>query len=93
MIERTARVASRAGLHARPAAAFSSAADQYQDLRITIAPEGAPAYTAVDARSVLSVMNLGVAHGARMTLRSEGQGADAALAHLAGLLETEDDDG
>ena len=46
MPERTATVASRVGLHARPAAIFAEAAGEF-DLDITIAREGEPADEAI----------------------------------------------
>jgi phosphocarrier protein HPr len=83
--ERTVRVASRSGLHARPAALFSEAA----------AALGAPvtvtnaAGTEADAASILGLLTLGVPHGAEVTLRSES--ADA-LDALAAMLERDLDD-
>ncbi|MCT1724157.1 HPr family phosphocarrier protein, partial [Kocuria marina] len=40
MSERIATVASRVGLHARPAAIFAEAAGEYENLEITIRAEG-----------------------------------------------------
>ncbi|ALE75344.1 phosphotransferase [Pseudonocardia sp. EC080610-09] len=82
--ERTAVVASEVGLHARPAAVFARAAKD-TGLPVTIALDGGEP---VDATSVLSVLTLGAGHGQRVTLRAEGDGAAAALDHLAGLLES-----
>ncbi|MEJ8278886.1 HPr family phosphocarrier protein [Pseudonocardia spirodelae] len=82
--ERTAVVASPVGLHARPAALFARAA-KATGLPVTIALDGGDP---VDAASVLSVLTLGAGHGQRVTLRAEGDGAEAALAGLVALLET-----
>ena len=71
MPERTATVASRVGLHARPAAIFAEAAGEF-DLDITIAREGEPADEAMDAASILSLMSLGASHGDVVVLRAEG---------------------
>ena len=90
MPERTATVASRVGLHARPAAIFAEAAGEY-DLDITIAREGEPADEAMDAASILSLMSLGASHGDVVILRAEGPGAEEALDHLVGILETDHD--
>lgn len=84
-VERTAVVASEAGLHARPAAVFARAAKR-TGLRVTIEAGGDP----VDATSVLSVLTLGVGHGRPVTLRADGDGAADALAGLAALLEQPD---
>ena len=91
MSERTATVASRVGLHARPAAIFAEAAGEYENLEITIRSEGEEAEEGMDASSVLSLMSLGAAHGDRVILAAEGEGAAEALAHLAGILETDRD--
>ncbi len=90
MTERNATIASRVGLHARPAAIFAEAAGEY-DLEITIAREGEPADEAMDAASILSLMSLGASHGEVVVLRAEGDGADAALEHLVQILETDHD--
>ena len=58
MTERNATIASRVGLHARPAAIFAEAAGEF-DLEITIARLGEPVDEAMDAASILSLMSLG----------------------------------
>lgn len=88
MPERTATIASRSGLHARPAAIFSEAAGE-SPVEVTIAMAGAPADDALDAASILSLMTLGAAKGDVVVLRAEGDGADAALDSLVTLLETD----
>ena len=88
MPERTATIASRSGLHARPAALFAEAAGE-QPVEVTIAMQGASADDALDAASILSLMTLGAAKGDVVVLRAEGDGADAALDALVALLETD----
>ncbi|MBO1269304.1 HPr family phosphocarrier protein [Arthrobacter cavernae] len=90
MSERTATIASRVGLHARPAAIFAEAAGEL-DLEITIARDGEPADDAMDAASILSLMSLGAAFGDVVVLRAEGAGADQALDSLVKILETDHD--
>ncbi|MGP5163243.1 HPr family phosphocarrier protein [Arthrobacter rhombi] len=90
MAERTATIASRVGLHARPAAIFAEAAGEL-DLEVTIALPGETADEAMDASSILSLMGLGAEHGTTVVLRAEGAGADAALDRLVGILETDHD--
>ncbi|MCL3859956.1 HPr family phosphocarrier protein [Actinotalea sp. K2] len=85
MPHRTVAVASRVGLHARPAALFSQAAAA-SGLPVTIAHGDRPP---VDASSVLMVMTLGAKHGAEVTIAAEGDGADEVLDRLAELLETD----
>jgi phosphocarrier protein HPr len=81
--ERRVTIASKVGLHARPAALFVKAAAE-QPVRVTIAKGERPP---VDAASILGVMTLGAEHGDEVVLAAEGDGAEAALAKLAGLLE------
>ena len=90
MPERTATIASRVGLHARPAAIFAEAAGGL-DIDVTIARPGEPADDAMDAASILSLMSLGAAHGDVVVLRAEGAGADEALDTLVKILETDHD--
>ena len=90
MAERIATIASRVGLHARPAAIFAEAAGN-EDLEVTIAREGEPVEDAMDASSILSLMGLGAEHGTKVVLRAEGDGAEAVLETLAAILETDHD--
>ncbi|UJC79555.1 HPr family phosphocarrier protein [Rhodococcus erythropolis] len=84
----TTTIGSRVGLHARPAALFArAAADLPVDVTIALG-DGEP----VDASSMLSVMTLGAAFGDSVTLRADGDGADAALDSLAELLASELDE-
>jgi phosphocarrier protein len=81
-------VASRVGLHARPAAVFARAAAE-SGLPITLtAPNG----SSVNAASILAVLSLGVDHGHEVTLSAEGEGADDALDRLVAILSAEDDE-
>ncbi|MBO9554227.1 HPr family phosphocarrier protein [Cellulomonas sp.] len=85
MVQRTVVVASRVGLHARPAMLFTQAVAA-SGVPVTIArPGGEP----VDAGSILFVMSLGVPHGEEVTLAAEGDGAEAALDDLVALLATD----
>jgi phosphocarrier protein HPr len=90
MAERKAAVASRVGLHARPASIFAEAAGELP-LEVTIALEGEPAEEAMDASSILSLMSLGASHGDVVVLRAEGDGAEDALEKLAKIIETDHD--
>jgi phosphocarrier protein HPr len=90
MPERTATIASRVGLHARPAAIFAEAAGEVR-CEVTIAHAGEPADEAMDAASILSLMSLGASHGDAVVLRAEGEGADQALDTLVKILETDHD--
>lgn len=85
MPSRTVTVASRVGLHARPAAVFTRAAAA-APVPVTLAVVGKDP---VNAASVLGVMTLGVECGQEVTLAAEGEGADGALDSLAALLATD----
>ncbi len=82
MPQRTVVIGSRTGLHARPASLFVQAATR-QPVRVTVGRDG---QTPVDARSLLSVLALGAAHGESVVLAAEGDGADAAVEELAALV-------
>jgi phosphocarrier protein len=81
--ERTVKVGSSVGLHARPATIFTKAAAKLP-VKVRIAKPGG---NAVDARSVLFVLGLDVRGGDEVVLSAEGEGADAALDELVALLE------
>ncbi|MGO3886868.1 MAG: HPr family phosphocarrier protein [Mycetocola sp.] len=85
MAERTARIASASGLHARPAKIFVEAVGE-TGIPVTIALPGGPE---LNAASILSLMGLGAGHGAEVVLRAEGEQADEVLDALVGLLETD----
>lgn len=87
MPTRTVVVASRVGLHARPAAVFARAAAE-SGLQITLT---APGGSSVNAASILAVLSLGVDHGQEVTLSAEGDGAGGALDRLVTILSTDDD--
>ena len=85
MATRTVAVASRVGLHARPAALFTQAVTA-AGIPVTIATGGRPP---VNAASILMVMALGVPHGQEVTLSAEGEQADRVLDSLVELLATD----
>jgi len=88
MPERRAVVASKVGLHARPAALFAKAAGE-QQVKVTITVpgvDGAEDRGPVAASSILGLMTLGAKHGDEIVLAAEGEGAEAALDALAALV-------
>jgi len=88
MSERQARIGSKVGLHARPAALFAKAVGD-AGIPVQIAKDGQPP---VNARSLISLLTLGAEYGESVTLYAEGEGADSALDTLAAMLERELDD-
>ncbi|WP_194948613.1 HPr family phosphocarrier protein [Actinomyces trachealis] len=85
MAKVNATIASKVGLHARPAATFVKAVTE-KGIKVTIAKEGgAP----VDASSILGIMTLGAGFGDVVTLASEDAGCEQGLEELKALLETD----
>jgi phosphocarrier protein HPr len=87
LIERTATIASRSGLHAGPAAIFARAAAELP-VEISIALSADPTDDC-DATSILSLMSLGAGYGDQVTLRAESADAAGSLDRLVELLETD----
>ena len=87
MAQRTVAIGSTVGLHARPAALFVQAAAA-AGVPVTIAKDGG---SPVNARSILSVLALDARGGDEVTLRADGDGADAALDALVALLLVDHD--
>ena len=81
-MERTVAVASKVGLHARPAMLFTQAVAA-SGATVTIARPGSDP---VDASSILFVMGMGVKHGEEVVLASEDE---AVLDQLVELLATD----
>jgi phosphotransferase system HPr (HPr) family protein len=82
MPETTLTIHHEVGLHARPAALFVQAANQFNcDIKITHGEREA------NAKSILGVLTLGAEQGAVITIRAEGEDADQALAELKALVE------
>lgn len=85
MPERRVTVASKVGLHARPAAVLAKSAAA-QPVTITIRKNGCPP---VEADSILGLMTLGASQGDEVVLAAEGEGADVALDQLVELVGTD----
>jgi phosphocarrier protein HPr len=85
MPERRVTVASKVGLHARPAALVARAAAA-QPVAVSIAKDGG---SPVPAGSVLNLMTLGAAHGDEVLISAEGEGAQAAIDAVAELVASD----
>jgi phosphocarrier protein HPr len=70
------------GLHARPAKIFARAAAA-QPADVAVEKDG----RRVNAKSVLSLLTLDCHQGDEITISTDGEGADAALAELVALVE------
>jgi phosphotransferase system HPr (HPr) family protein len=79
-------VVNASGLHARPAALFVRTAGALQSrIRVSNLTRGTgPA----DAKSILSVLGLGVAGGHRISIEAEGEDEGAAIDALRSAVES-----
>lgn len=85
-IERTVTLASKSGLHARPAGLFVQSAKGFQSqITISNSKNGKTA----NARSILSILSLGAEQGDQVVLTANGADAEAAVNKLAALLESD----
>lgn len=80
--EGTVEVVNRLGLHLRAASALAETAGRFK-ASILISNDT----NRVDARSVINLMMLGAAQGARLKVRAEGTDARAALQAVRLLFE------
>ena len=87
MAERTIRVGSSHGLHARPAKLFVQAVTD-SGFPVTITKNSGKA---VNAGSILGVISLGIDHGDYVTLTTDGDNAETVLDGLAEILATDHD--
>ncbi|MEV8614832.1 HPr family phosphocarrier protein [Amycolatopsis sp. NPDC051373] len=85
MPEKRVTVASKVGLHARPAALVAKAAAA-QSVAVTIAKAGGDP---VAAGSVLNLMTLAAGFGDEVVISAEGEGAVAAIDAVAELVATD----
>jgi len=76
-----AEVANRLGLHARPSAKLTQLATQYR-CDVWLEREG----RRVNAKSIMGVMMLAAAQGTKLTIETEGDDAEAALAAIVELI-------
>lgn len=77
----------QAGLHLRPARLFFQTAARYRST-ISLTNLDRDETAEADAKSLFDIMRIGVAHGHRVRVRAEGEDADAALAALQELADT-----
>ena len=81
MVQREAYVKSRYGIHARPAFAIHSEASKYQDTEIRlIDPED---NSEVDAKSILSILGMGMKCGEKLIVIAKGNQEEEAAESVA----------
>ncbi|TME24406.1 MAG: HPr family phosphocarrier protein [Chloroflexi bacterium] len=88
MTELPLTITNKVGLHARPAALFVQTAARFKDTRVEVIKDG----MVRDAKSILSVLTLGVSQGMTITVRADGPQADAAVAALSDLVRRDFDE-
>lgn len=81
MPEREAKIVNKLGIHARPAAEIVKAAGKFTS-NITIVRDDLE----VNAKSIMGVMMLAAECGATITLRANGEDAEAALDALCAVI-------
>lgn len=79
-------VVNATGLHARPASDFVKAAKGYAS-RITIANLSTPEEEPVNAKSIISVLSLGMGKGTEVEVSANGDDEQAAVDALVALIE------
>lgn len=79
---RTVTICNQRGLHARASARFVAEAARF-DAVVTVAREGEE----VRADSIMELLMLAAGPGAQITIRADGEDAEAALEALTGLVE------
>lgn len=88
MYQKTVTVKNATGLHARPAAMFIAEAKKFEST-ITICRESEE--KAVNAKSMVKLLTLGVCQGQSVVLTAEGADETAAIDTLAALIESFDE--
>ena len=83
VVSRTVLVTNRRGLHARASAKFVTLASG-QPVELRVGKDGSE----VTGTSIMGLMMLGAAMGDSITISAAGDGADAAVAALCGLVES-----
>lgn len=86
MVEAKAVVASKVGLHARPAARFVQEALKHA-CAISLESNGKRA----DGKSILQVLALGVKQGQEVVVRADGEGEEDAAKRLVDVLSGPDE--
>jgi phosphotransferase system HPr (HPr) family protein len=87
MADATLKVRNPSGLHARPAALFVKTANGFK-AEIRVVNLSRDANRDASARSLLSVLALGVSRGHQVRISAEGQDADDAIRTLRRLIES-----
>jgi phosphocarrier protein HPr len=83
MISQNVTVTNQTGIHARPAALFISAASKFK-ANLTVTKNGKSG----NAKSLLSLLSLGISKDSEITISAEGEDEKEAVAKLVELVES-----
>lgn len=81
-MELNLQIENKAGLHARPAALFAQKASSFKSTVMIFKGE-----KSANAKSIISIMGLGIKQGESIVIKTEGADADEAAAALKKLIE------
>jgi phosphotransferase system HPr (HPr) family protein len=87
MAEATIQVRNKVGLHARPASLFVQTAAKFSS-RVKVKNLTTNG-NFVDAKSIIMVLTLGVMKDHEVVIQTEGEDADAVLAALRSLIDSD----
>lgn len=87
MYEKTTTVLNKTGIHARPAAVFSSAAKKFQS-NITVTNLSVEPPKTGNAKSIIQLMTMNLTKDTRISLQAEGEDEQAAVDALIELIES-----
>jgi phosphotransferase system HPr (HPr) family protein len=87
MAEATIQVRNKVGLHARPASLFVQTAAKFSS-RVKVKNLTTNG-NFVDAKSIIMVLTLGVMKDHEVVIQTDGEDADAALAALRSLIDSD----
>ena len=81
MTEATVMIVNKTGIHARPASVFVQTAAKFKS-KVQIKAKG----KAVDAKSILMIMSMGLVKGTEITIAADGEDEAAAVKALKDLV-------
>ena len=81
MTEATVMIENKTGIHARPASVFVQTAAKFKS-KVQIKAKG----KAVDAKSILMIMSMGLVKGTEITIAADGEDEAAAVKALKDLV-------
>lgn len=84
MLEKSFKVTSSTGIHAKPATMLVQTASKYDsDLQLEFE------HKRVNLKSIMGVMSLGISNGAEITIKANGQDGEQALKEIEEVMRAE----